>query len=110
MADVQIDIGALHSELRNIINQQGRQFMQPAAMAVKQEALRIAKLNFKVHGPGVHSIHYEYFSHNTGILPEYRISYDGQKRSYMGLWEIGTRRFGPRPYLRPAAEIVSKLP
>lgn len=80
--------------------------MRPVADAVTVEATRIASRNFRHVGAGVASIHNEYV--RRGTTGEYRISYDGEKHSYMGLWEIGTREFPPRPYLRPAVDAVKR--
>lgn len=106
MVDVDIDNTALQSELMAFTRRSGEEFLRPSAQAVKDTARRIASSQFRHVGPGVRSIHYEFFTRGGKI--EYRISYDGRKRSYMGLWELGTRRFAPRPYLRPAVDVVQR--
>lgn len=107
MARADIDQSALRSELRGMLQRQGASAMRPVAELLTEEATSIARRNFRHSGEGVRSIHYEFF---IGIsrLPEYRVSYDGEEHSYMGLWEAGTRRFAPRPYLRPAAAAVQR--
>lgn len=101
MSDVQIDPVALQRELGLLLREHGREALRPAAEALTAEARQIATRNFRHPGEGVRSIHHEYFSPH-----EYRVSYDGAQHSYMGLWEIGTREFPPRPYLRPAVAAV----
>jgi hypothetical protein len=99
---VEIDAVATNAEVGALVARTAEMFLKPVADVLTTTATQIAASHFRRVGPGVASIHNEYFPQTV----EYRVSYDGDKHSYMGLWEIGTREFAPRPYLRPAVTAV----
>lgn len=77
-----------------------RAISQPAADAVAAEARRLAP---RRSGRGPASIAAEYNSSDGG----FHIGY-GERQSYMGLQEVGTRRTRPHAFLRPALNVIRR--
>lgn len=102
MADsISMDKKATDDEIKRLLRN-AQPALKPYADKVVETAQRLAP---RRTGRGAASIHAEYGDWGDG--PEYRVSYDGDQRSYMGLVEVGTRKMTPRPYLRPAIESYS---
>lgn len=81
-----------------------KQAMVRAADAVVSEARRLAP---RRTGRGAAGIHYETETKQNGDF-DIHISYD-EEQFYMGFVELGTRNMRPRPFLRPALDVVRRL-